>query len=64
MVPGKWAPTFRAKVVKRGKGLVVRLPDAFGLNPGDEVEIHLRRVDTWPPGYFDLEPSPEFPMPD
>jgi len=54
----------RAKVIKDGNSVAVRLPASLGLKPGEEVDIDIRRVGTWPPGIFDLEPSPEFPMPE
>jgi hypothetical protein len=28
------------------------------------VVLEIRRVTEWPDGFFDLEPSPEFPMPE
>jgi hypothetical protein len=57
-------PAIRAKVIKNGNSVAVRLPASLGLKPGDEVDVNIRRVAAWPPGYFDLEPSPEFPMPE
>jgi hypothetical protein len=54
----------RAKVIKDGNSVAVRLPASLGLKPGEEVDIEVRRVGSWPPGYFDLEPSPDFPMPE
>lgn len=57
-------PLIRAKVIKDGNSLAVRLPASLGFKPGEEVALQIRRVAAWPPGYFDLEPSPDFPMPD
>jgi hypothetical protein len=54
----------RAKVIKDGNSVAVRLPASLGLKPGEEVDIDVRRVGTWPPGFFDLEPSPDFPLPE
>lgn len=54
----------RARVVKDGNSVAVRLPAALGLHPGDEVVLTVERVGGWPEGYFDLEPSPAFPLPD
>jgi hypothetical protein len=51
-------------VVKDGNSVAVRLPAFLGLKPGEEVDIDIRRVKAWPPGFFDLEPSPDFPMPE
>lgn len=55
-------PSIRAKVVKDGNSLAVRLPASLGLKPGEEVDLSIRRVAAWPAGYFDLEPSPGFLM--
>jgi hypothetical protein len=57
-------PPIRTKVIKDGNSVAVRLPASLGLKPGEEVDIDVRRVGAWPPGFFDLEPSPEFPMPE
>ncbi len=57
-------PPIRAKVIKDGNSVAVRLPASLGLRPGEEVDLSIRRVAAWPPGFFDLDPSPEFPMPD
>jgi len=54
----------RAKVIKDGNSVAVRLPASLGLKPGEEVDIDVRRVGAWPAGFFDLEPSPDFPMPE
>jgi len=59
------SPTpIRARVIKDGNSVAVRLPASLGLKPGEEVDIEVRRVNAWPAGYFDLEPSPGFPMPE
>ncbi len=57
-------PLIRAKVVKDGNSLAVRLPASLGFQPGEEVALQIRRVAAWPSGYFEVEPSPDFPMPD
>ena len=57
-------PPIRAKVIKDGNSLAVRLPASLGFKPGEEVDLNIRRVSAWPAGYFDLEPSPDFPMPE
>ena len=57
-------PSIRAKVIKDGNSVAIRLPAGLGFRPGDEVDVEIRRVGTWPEGFFDLEPSPEFPMPE
>lgn len=62
-VSPKPAP-IRAKVIKDGNSVAVRLPACLGLKPGDEVDIDVRRDNTWPAGFFELEPSPDFPMPE
>ena len=60
--PSPDASSIRARVVKDGNSVAVRLPASLGLKPGDEVDLAIHLVGTWPAGYFDLEPSPEFPM--
>lgn len=57
-------PPIRAKVIKDGNSVAVRLPASLGLKPGEEVDMDIRRVNAWPDGFFDLDPSPDFPMPD
>ncbi|MDR3672921.1 MAG: hypothetical protein P4L36_18900 [Holophaga sp.] len=54
----------RARVIKDGNSVAVRLPASLGLKPGEEVDIEVRRVNAWPVGFFELEPSPDFPMPE
>ena len=56
--------SIRAKVIKDGNSVAVRLPASLGLKPGEEVDIEVRRVHSWPAGFFEMEPSPDFPMPD
>jgi len=56
--------TIRAKVIKDGNSVAVRLPAFLDLTLGEEVYLEIRRVGAWPSGYFDLEASPEFPMPE
>lgn len=57
-------PPIRAKVIKDGNSVAVRLPASLGFNPGEEVDIQVSRANAWPEGFFDLEPSPDFPMPE
>jgi virulence-associated protein VagC len=57
-------PTIRARVIKDGNSVAVRLPASLGLKPGEEVDMEIRRVNAWPEGFFELEPSPDFPMPE
>ena len=57
-------PAIRTRVIKDGNSVAVRLPALLGLRPGDEVDIEVRRVQAWPEGFFALEPSPDFPMPE
>jgi len=57
-------PSIRARVIKDGNSVAIRLPASLGLKPGEDVEIDIRRVKAWPAGFFDLEPSPDFPMPE
>ena len=65
MLPANPTPSpIRAKVIKDGNSVSVRLPSSLGLKAGDEVDIEIRRVRAWPTGFFDLEPSPDFPMPE
>ena len=49
------SPSLRAKVVRVGNSVGVRLPANLHLKPGDEVEITIRPVDAWPEGYFDMQ---------
>lgn len=56
--------SIRARVIKDGNSVAIRLPAALGLKPGEEVEIEIRRIKAWPAGFFELEPSPDFPMPE
>jgi hypothetical protein len=62
--PSSTPAPIRARVIKDGNSVAVRLPASLGLKPGEEVDIDVRRVKAWPAGFFDLEPSPEFPMPE
>jgi hypothetical protein len=48
-------PSLRAKVVRVGNSVGVRLPANLHLKPGDDVEITIRPVDAWPEGYFDMQ---------
>jgi virulence-associated protein VagC len=61
--PAPLPAPIRARVIKDGNSVAVRLPASLGLKPGEEVDIDIRRVSTWPAGFFDMEPSPDFPMP-
>ena len=62
--PAPLPAPIRAKVIKDGNSVAVRLPASLGLKPGEEVDIDIRRVNAWPAGFFHLEPSPDFPMPE
>ena len=62
--PNPTPPPIRVKVIKDGNSMAVRLPASLGLKPGEELEIDIRRVKTWPTGFFEMEPSPDFPMPE
>ena len=57
-------PSIRARVIKDGNSVAIRLPASLGLKAGEELDIDLRRVNVWPEGYFDLEAIPDFPMPE
>jgi hypothetical protein len=57
-------PSIRARVVKDGHSVAVRLPASLGLKPGDEVELTLRPLGAWPADFFQLEASPLFPLPE
>jgi len=56
-------PAFRTKVIKDGNSVAVRIPASLGLKPGEVIEVEIHRIDIWPEGFFDLEPSPDFPFP-
>ncbi len=48
------SPTpIRAKVVRVGNSVGVRLPSSLGLKTGEEVEVIIRRAGIWPEGYFE-----------
>lgn len=49
------AVSIRAKVVRVGNSVGVRLPAAMGLTPGTDVEVTVRPVNAWPEGYADME---------
>ena len=51
-------------MIKDGNSVAARQPASLGLKPGEEVAIDIRRVNAWPAGSFDIEPSPDFPMPE
>jgi len=54
----------RAKVIRIGNSLGVRLPASLHLQLGSEVEVLIRQVDAWPEGYADLDPvGPDFQVP-
>ena len=58
------AATVRAKVVRIGNSLGVRLPASLRLQLGSEVELIIRQVDAWPEGYAELDPvGPDFKIP-
>jgi hypothetical protein len=45
----------RAKVIRVGNSMGVRLPATMGLALGMDVEVIVRPVNAWPEGYFDME---------
>jgi virulence-associated protein VagC len=49
-------PVIRAKVVRVGNSVGVRLPASLHLALGTEVEVIVRPVNAWPEGYSDMEP--------
>ena len=49
-------PPIRAKIVRIGNSMGVRLPASLHLDLGSEVEVLVRPINVWPEGYFDLEP--------
>ena len=49
----------RAKIVRVGNSVGVRLPASLHLALGTEVEVTVRAVQAWPEGYFDQEPVGE-----
>ena len=57
-------PAIRAKVVRVGNSVGVRLPAALHLELGTEVEVTIRPVNAWPAGYFDMDPIPDFAVPE
>jgi len=57
-------PAIRAKVVRVGNSVGVRLPASLHLALGTEVELTVRAVNVWPEGYFEMEPvSEDFVVP-
>ena len=65
MKPDPQAPgAIRAKVIRVGNSMGVRLPASLHLVPGTEVELTIRAVSAWPEGYFDQEPvGDDFTLP-
>jgi antitoxin component of MazEF toxin-antitoxin module len=49
-------PAIRAKVVRVGNSVGVRLPASLHLALGTDVELTVRAVNVWPEGYFEMEP--------
>ena len=49
-------PVIRARVVRVGNSVGVRLPASLHLALGTEVEVTVRSVNAWPEGYFEMEP--------
>jgi len=45
----------RAKVVRIGNSMGVRLPASLHLALGTDVEVLVRPINAWPEGYFELE---------
>jgi antitoxin component of MazEF toxin-antitoxin module len=52
-------PAIRAKVVRVGNSVGVRLPASLHLALGTDVELTVRAVNVWPEGYFEMEPVGE-----
>ena len=58
-------PTIRAKVVRIGNSMGVRLPASLHLELGADVEVTVRVVNAWPEGYADMEPvGDDFQVPE
>jgi virulence-associated protein VagC len=49
----------RAKVIRVGNSVGVRLPASLHLVLGSDVEVTVRPFNAWPDGYFDMEPVGE-----
>jgi hypothetical protein len=49
-------PPIRAKIIRVGNSVGVRLPASLHLALGTDVEVIVRAVNVWPEGYFDSEP--------
>jgi hypothetical protein len=49
-------PPIRAKVIRIGNSMGVRLPASLHLELGSDVEVQVRALNVWPEGYFELEP--------
>ena len=45
----------RAKIVRVGNSMGVRLPASLHLVLGTDVEVTVRPINAWPEGYFDQE---------
>ncbi len=54
--PVSFPTPIRAKVVRVGNSVGVRLPASLHLALGTHVEVIVRAVNLWPEGYFDMEP--------
>lgn len=60
----------RLKFFKSGNSRALRIPKTLGLENVDEVMVFregealvLKPADTWPEGFFDMEPIPDFSVP-
>ena len=49
----------RAKIVRVGNSVGVRLPASLHLELGTDVEVTVRAISAWPDGYFEMEPVGE-----
>jgi len=48
-------PAIRAKIVRVGNSVGIRLPASLHFELGTQVEVIVRPVDAWPPGYAEQE---------
>lgn len=59
------SPTIRAKVIRVGNSVGVRLPASLHLALGTDVEVTVCAVNVWPEGYFTMDPvGADFAVPD
>ena len=53
------SPAIRAKVVRIGNSMGVRLPASLHLELGADVEVTIRTLNVWPDGYAEMDPVGE-----